>query len=107
MTKSPTAVQRVAAVARQVAAVVAVVVGALQSAQVVPGRYGWVLTLVGGAVLTVEHYLSPNTPTALPASPGTTAPKPTATAELAAALHQAAETVLATGSSSSSTQSPG
>lgn len=106
--------QRVASIARQVAAVAAVVVGSLQDAAVIPGHYGWILQAAGAVILAVEHYLSdPSTgntelanlfkalpelikgstqaPSGAGAGPAPASPTAPASAAVAAALHSAAD----------------
>lgn len=121
---SPGVMQRVASIARQVAAVAAVIVGSLQDATVIPGHYGWILQAAGAFLLAVEHYLSdPSTgntelaavfkalpelikgstqdPSGAAAVPAPTNPAPSApaSAAVAAALHSAAD-ALNTGTTS-------
>lgn len=61
--------QPFASILRQIAAVAAVVIGALQTTNVIPGSYGWVLTAIGGIVLAVEHYVSDPSTGTTPAAP--------------------------------------
>lgn len=63
--------QRIASIVRQIAGIAALVVGSLQDANVVPGRYGWILQAAGAAVLAIEHYVAdPSTGTTTkPAAP--------------------------------------
>lgn len=55
-----TSTRSVASIVRQVCAVAALIVGSLQDANAVPGRYGWILQAVGGAIFVVEHAFNGN-----------------------------------------------
>lgn len=72
--------QRAAAVLRQVAAITAVVLGAIPQLNL-PNAVRIPLVTVGGLLLTVEHYLSDpstGTPTSTPTLPKASNPPPPA-----------------------------
>lgn len=67
-TVTPDTKRTAASIVRQVLAAVALVVGSLQDAQAIPGKYGWILQLVGGGIFVVEHALNGNEIIATPSN---------------------------------------
>lgn len=59
-TPTPAKTRSIASISRQALALVSLIVGSLQSANAIPGKYGWILQLIGGSIFTVEHALNGN-----------------------------------------------